>query len=559
MKVTIEKRTGTYADTLHAVGVGSLLEELGFTSARLRDANGVFEAEGTGEAEPSAWPPVSPGYPYIWEPSKEGAPKKGVPQSKPLFSKVLDYEAAKQQNERWKVYRNSLGKSKGKAAATSTTDAPDPPPPDYFVAAMLASMRSGWNGDRSLARWIEQHPAETAAWVSAALTGTPLPNEIPDISNSQIFNPAGGKGIHSSKSVLKSSGSLPDVLVDPFVEWMKFRGLWEAMLLYRSGDDFKFFVLEPADIALHHLREIRTELVKLELWGGMRLDIRATLECLRTLLLRSQAFESGGISIFGRSPRRVMAGLRLAYFKSLGSGSALMNESLFPLPDWFAVQTRADAEAYLLVIEETIGKTADSKDRGCLGWLAEDHSDEGATLQQYRDWLLTGELPDILEFHARLAVHIMQRRSRQEYVREFSTTVLDILFGRAFPKEPCVKEIIDSSGFSSVSRAVRDSTIYADLKNRPVHFGLAQKWKQKAKAGPAEFMTAVAEFVQEQNWEVQHRLKGRGHMVSTADMDELVRLVDAHGAELVGSLLLAYGYARPPKVDKEQAEQETAQ
>lgn len=559
MKVTIEKRTGTYADTLHAVGVSSLLAELGFGNVRLRDANGTFLSEGSGVADPGSWPPVSPGYPYVWEPSKEGAPKKGAPQSKPLLSTVLDYEAAKEQNERWKVYQKSLGKSKRAAVALSDAEAPEPPPADYFVAAMLASMRKGWNSDRSLARWIEEHPAETAAWVSSELTGTPPPAELPGVSNSQIFNPAGGKGIHSAKAVLSSAGSLPDVLVDPFAEWMKFRGLWEAMLLYRSGDDFKFFVLEPSDIALHHLREIRADLQKRELWGGVRLDIRATLECLRALLRRSQAFEDGGVSIFGRSPRRIVAGLRLAYFKSLGTAAALMNESLFPLPDWFTVESRADAEAYLAVIDETIGKTVDAKDRGCLGWLAEDHSDEGATLQQYRDWLLSGELPNLLEFHSRLAVHIMQRRSRQEYVREFSTAVLDILFGRAFPKEPCVKEIIDSAGFASVSRAVRDSTIYADLKNRPVHFGLAQKWKQKAKAGPREFMAAVAEFVQEQNWEVQHRLNRRGHMVSTSDLDEVVRLVDSYGAELVGSLLLAYGYARPPKADKEQTEQETAQ
>jgi len=39
-------------------------------------------------------------------------------------------------------------------------------------------------------------------------------------------------------------------------------------------------------------------------------------------------------------------------------------------------------------------------------------------------------------------------------------------------------------------------------------------------------------------------------MVQTGHLDELVTLIDRFGAELVGSLLLAYGYARTPKSKK---------
>jgi hypothetical protein len=39
--------------------------------------------------------------------------------------------------------------------------------------------------------------------------------------------------------------------------------------------------------------------------------------------------------------------------------------------------------------------------------------------------------------------------------------------------------------------------------------------------------------------------------VTTQHLDSLIALIDKHGAELVGSLLLAYGYARAPKVEDE--------
>lgn len=552
MKFTVNKTTGTYADTLHAVGLASLTQDLDLGTIRIRDSDGSYSLETSIDISPDQWPSISPGYWYIWL----GFEKDGGP--KPSWAKTLDYEEARQQNERWKAFDKSQGKSKkGKLAIPSDLEQPQKAPSEYFTAAILASMRSGWSGDRQLARWIEINPESALAWVRAELNGTPRPADIPDISNSQIFNPVSGKGRSAAKSVLGSPGSLPGVLIDPFAEWMKFRGLWESMLLYRSGDDFKLFAIDPFDISFDRLQTLKQDLLGLNLWGGVRLDLRAIFECTRALLLKSEAFQVGGTSIFQRTPRTVVSGLRSAYFKSLGQGAALMNESLMPLPDWFVIESRDDVEQYFAVIDETIGAQTEPKDRGCLGSLTEEHSDDGAILQQYRTWLLTGDLFELLEFHSRFALHVMQKRSRNDYVREFQTAVLDILFGRAFPQEPQVKEITQSEGFLSVARAVRDSTIYAELKNRTVHFGLAQKWKQKSKAGNEEFLAALGDFIQEQNWEVQHRLKGRGHVVLTSHLDEIVDLVARHGAELVGSLLLAYGYARTPKVDKE-PEQEQA-
>ena len=83
--------------------------------------------------------------------------------------------------------------------------------------------------------------------------------------------------------------------------------------------------------------------------------------------------------------------------------------ALFPLPDWFQVNSQDDASAYLQIISDTIGDPAAEKTWGCLNTLDESHSNEGRILQQYRTWLLTGHLSELLEFHAQYAIFTMQQ------------------------------------------------------------------------------------------------------------------------------------------------------
>jgi hypothetical protein len=545
----VPKRTGTYADTLEAIGVASLLDELHYATVVIRDSGGEFSIIAESGPNPDAWPPVTPGFPYVWKDD----PKDGSSATPPSLPQVLDYLAAKEQNERWKKFNDSQKKLRSaKMALEAGIELPERPPQIYYTASMLESMRKGWNGDRELALWLAEDPSRALSWVQAELNGDPAAITTPEISNSQIFNPIGGKGVHKPKTSHSAPNSLPDTLIRPFAEWMKFRGLWAGMLLHRSGDDFKFFVIEPADISLKELGVVHRRLQQANIWGVVKLDIWATFECLRTLLMQSEAMQPTGVSIFGRRPRAVIAGLRLAYFKSLGTAAAMMNDALFPLPDWFQVNSQDDASAYLQIISDTIGDPAAEKTWGCLNTLDESHSNEGRILQQYRTWLLTGHLSELLEFHAQYAIFTMQQRgAKKKFISEFQTRTLDLLFGRAFPQEIALQQIIHNEGFLSVARAVRDATINAEFKGRPVSFGLAQNWKQKCKAGNADFLAAVAEFIQEQNWLTQHRFKGAGHMVQTTQLDELVTLVDTFGAELIGSLLLAYGYSRTPKTTKE--------
>ena len=557
MKIQVAAKTGTYSDALEAIGTASILEELGFSKVLIRDLGQTLLVSSDDTIAPVDWRVPSAGYPYIWESAKEPHPAiKGT---------VLDYEGEKLTEQAWIAFDKQARKSKGKAVAQldeQELSAPARPHPSLRTAKMLASMRKGWNSDRDLAKWIDSEPAGLMPWIRRSLgvvdevvsaAGSP---PRPDISSTQIMNPIAGKGINAPKTNWRAPNSPPDALINPFAEWMKMRGLWIAMLPYRSDDDFKFFVIEPRDIRLSGLRKLREEMDKLQLWGGIRLDIESTLRLTELLIRHSDVYESSedSIRLRRRKPAEVVGGLRQAYFKSLGTAAALMNDALLPLPDWFVVESKEDCDQYLQIIEEALGSEPGQR-KGNLGMLDEGHSDEGAILQQYRQWILSSDLFDLLRFHHSYAQKVMQKLAAKEYAPTFGTTNLDILVRRAYQEKYPVTEIIENPGFKSVARAIRNSTIYAlgmKNSNREVHFGLAQKWKQKMKGGAGELVAAISEFVQTQNWEVTSKHEGRGHIVTTDDLSSLLSLFkEKSDAELVGSLLLAYGYARAPKIETE--------
>lgn len=534
----VEKRTGTYADALEAIGWATLFQELGAKRVHLRDQGWGFEI--TGEVDISQAEVPGCGFCFIAD-SRNSAPD--------LAEWTIDYDAERKKEEAARAFEKAAGsKKKGiaRAIAAGNLVQPDPPKQELKLAKMIASMRKGWNADRELANWLSSNTERIRDWLTAELTGEEF-RHAPQISNTQLLNPGTGKGVTATKTVAKSAGAIPPQLTNGFAEWMKLRGMWTAMLAYRSGDDFKFIVIEPADITPVGLKTIHSRLDQLNLWGGVRLDIEASLRCTELLIRHSDALGGPEISIRGKRPRAVIAGLRQAYFKSLGTAAALMNDALLPLPDWFEVDDRNDAEAYFRIIEDAIG---DRPGGGCLGTLDERRSDEGAILQQYRSWLAAGEFDDLMEFHIKFGALALRKMAAKEYVRPFRADILSDLLIRTYEVTHMLKEIVHDEGFQSVARAVRNTTIYAvgmEASKRTVNFGLAQRWKQTMKAGRGEFASVLADFVQSNNWEVVYRLEGKGHQVSTNDLDSVFTLIDKHGEEKVGALLLAYGYSRAPR------------
>ena len=236
----IPKGTGTYADSLRAIGTAGLLEEATGVGSIIHDMGTHFQIKLSPDVPDEQWRPPSPGFYYIWRKSKE--------KEKPQGTRVLDYEeeqgrvkAKEKSNKKKKEALNKALEEQGLSPVESVNH-------EYGPSAILESMRKGWSSDKDVYQWVIQNPEKTLKWVQSELKplGRIEQLEHPEVSNSQFFNPASGKGVHAAKTNYKSPGAINNDVVEPFAEWMKFRGASAAMLPYRNGDDFKLFVIEPA-------------------------------------------------------------------------------------------------------------------------------------------------------------------------------------------------------------------------------------------------------------------------------------------------------------------------
>lgn len=543
--IEIPKTTGTYADSLRAIGTATLLEEISDTQTIIKDMGAYFQIECSSDIVAEKLRPPKPGYYYVWRKSKEKV--------KPHGELVLDYEEEKTKAD---AIKKSGGKKKketlDKALAEQGLVGLENVHQEYRPAAILESMRKGWTSDKDVYKWVVQNPVKALKWGECELLNRASLDPPIEVNNSQFFNPASGKGVHAGKTRYKSAGAISNEVVEPFAEWMKYRGAYNAMLPFRNGDDFKLFVVEPSEIGPKALSILRRRLLDLNLWGGIRLDIEAILRLTEELIMLSDVVQ-GEIRLRGRRPSEIVKGLRQAFFKSMGTAAALMNDAFLPLPDWFCIQNRDDANAFLAIIEEH---------RSCLDPLYEKppkkhspFSGDVPLLQQYRKWLATSDKFDLLEFFAKYSVLGMEKRGKKEWVKEFSTENLNILFGRGYG----MKKIVENTGFVNIANAIRNSTVssFENVKSGwkgsgyETQFGMAQEWKQKIKGGKQAFIPALSDFVQKHNWEAVHKLKKSSPPISQEDLSGMLILIDQYGVELIGMILLAYGYARASRTETE--------
>ena len=90
---------------------------------------------------------------------------------------------------------------------------------------------------------------------------------------------------------------------------------------------FKFLVIVPKYISYNSVVSIHNDLFKMNLWGGIKLDIQATLSLAKILVNHSEEYdkEKGSFKMLNRRPNQVIEGLYQAYFKSMGTAASLMN------------------------------------------------------------------------------------------------------------------------------------------------------------------------------------------------------------------------------------------
>lgn len=249
-------------------------------------------------------------------------------------------------------------------------------------------------------------------------------------------------------------------------------------------------------------------------------------------------------------PRQEVAGFRTAFYKDLGNAVATMNLSFIALPGWIYINSAADARLYVELLNEIELVTRQ---------FDENNSDAFRLLQHLRDFVSGDDLQAFFRFTSLFPSYYMGMKERNKYVRPFSTLFVERLM---MSTDINLYEILMAEGFQNVAYAIRQSTITAQYRKKQgdrkydVRYGLGQELVRKSRY-PADFMVALSNFMHKFNAENAQIMETRGgpyrRSLKTSDIEEIAQLIDKYGSEVVGNMLVAYGYARLPREDDETA------
>lgn len=399
-----------------------------------------------------------------------------------------------------------------------------------------------------------------AAWKASTGFGGRL-----DVTASQMLNPHQGKGQNREKANALAMENLSSFWL---VEYLKAAGLWECVAprRVRDAEDRKTYVLAPVDLPLGAHRTVFKRFGE-ALWAdtSVKMDCVASLLYARLLIEHSEAVQYGEDELASwigwKAPPEVVAGFHAAQYKLLSRNAyTMINLGFIALPRWIRhLRDREEAASVRAVLDEHLG---------VLRGINEDRSEGFRMLSMYRSFVSSGRWEDFFQFTAGFASYLMseldeaRRQNRAPVQRSLTVPGLEVMMTMG---ETQFQEIVKSPGFRAVARAIRKSTVTLQYMLRDkaraqlpyeIRYGLAQELLRKSNR-KEEFLQALCDFAISYNAE-NARVAERGENVwrreaiTDSDLDDIVRLVDQHGAPTVAHLLVAYGYAREPKEESSQ-------
>ena len=375
------------------------------------------------------------------------------------------------------------------------------------------------------------------------------------VTASQLFNPHMGKGQNRAKANKLTMGNEN---VFWLLEFLKAVGLWEAAVPTFNAGVRKTYILAPQEIEITRHQQIFRRF-RDRLWneGVVKQDIMAALLYAEALL--EQSIEDDEPDIFGDGGiGNVVNGMGVATYQLLSANSyTMMNLALLGLPDWMPICTSEDAHQYVAILRE-------HKER--IRNIDEDRSEGYALLQLYRDFLSGNYLAPFYDFLAGYSSYLVSALDRSWfYVRPFSETNLRRLLEMT---NTALAPILEDEGFRNVAYAIRMSTLVPLYLGRSasrfdIRYGLGQDLMRKAQYED-DFIQALSEFMQSYNDESMRvyertKVKARRKLITTQDIERVVKLVDEHGSKTVCNLLVAFGYARDPREQTEEGSEQVGE
>ncbi len=369
---------------------------------------------------------------------------------------------------------------------------------------------------------------------------------------SQLLNPHQGKGQNETKSNALRMDNIKDRIW--MEEILKVIGMWHSVAPRRieGGKDWKAYVISPLRLSLASngrafkdfrkviWREGRSTALKSDI-TSLLLFVSTWLDYVEAVGVDELAAEMGVMSV---APENVVAGFYVAQFKKLSQQAyTMVNLSFLQTPAWSGdLKSKEDVNELKGVIKEHLN---------VVRAIDEGRSDGFDLLRRYRNFVAGNRWEAFFDFLHGYSQEIMKRLGDGDrWVPTFTTKNLGRLI-MASRKD--LLPIVQSAGFQNIACAIRYSTVIPQGRKArhddnlyEVRYGLGAELKRKA-AVKDEFIAALMDFVQSYSRENSQVLESKGKQmrcnVRTGDIEDIVRLVDEYGSEVVANLLVAYGYA----------------
>lgn len=378
-----------------------------------------------------------------------------------------------------------------------------------------------------------------------------------NVSASQFFNPSQGKGINRP---LPNSTALNNVQQFWLLEWLKAVGFYHSAFTARlkGADDRKTYVPAVGQASLDARREIQNTFRSKMRFAdtAVRSDIFTITRFLKAFIERMEAAqrrtageqERALLTLMqqGQRPANFVRGFHAVFYKSLGTAAATMNIAFLNTPGWIEIRGSEDVAIYRTILEEH---------ERIIEQFAENKGEELELLQRYRDFIVANNLDPFFEFTTAYSSWII---SQGEKKGGYPPRRLDAANLRRLimSHEPQLSPILESEGFQNVAYAIRQSTVTAQYRKAQgdrrydVRYGLGRDLVRQSQY-PTEFIAALSDFLHNYNAENAQVMENRSgpyrRSIQTSDIEEITRLIDEYGSDLVAKLLVAFGYARVPR------------
>ena len=552
--------SANHSDILHVVGLADIIKEL-YGDAEI-EFNGYYKVLTKKQNAKKTSNGITPGFRYII--------KKLETENKTFFSNIIGDKM--NLDEQFSILKKIKKKrEQGKKSSPVTSEDPEilelEVEPNFSLHQIIHS-KPNWFGDSKLystllkidtlpklvEAWLKEYNHKTTELSPHAERKNKLLEK--NYSSSLFLNPHLSKGANNPKGTSIALKSFSKTYINWFTEWMKYRGLENCAIGSEHNNTRRVMVIIPKRIKLAQLKKLRDSLnTKLYYNNSVKLENQAILGLIKILIENWEIQETKNkfSDLFAfEALSDCIKGLKVSLYRDMGNVYAPFRSYELSIPSWFIVNSSEDQTALLQICEEFLEINYT---------LKEEHSDEINLLLALRSFFCSNSLTDLFTFFSGYGQFLMNAiGANKKYAPRVSITALDTIFTRGFKMK--LKNIVEDTGFKNIATAIRKATISGQLQksmdkklNYEIHYGLSQDWKKVVRI-PDKFVEKLCEFIQRYNQEnarkmeqsasskVSSKQKYHRKLITTDDLNSVMKLLDNYGTERVGMLLLAYGYAR---------------